>query len=100
MQNSDEEKKEVIKDSNYYYGIKVSSYRNLLYEDVLYLKIIAAKKLMKKLVLEDNMQDFHRIFDVEKAIKGNKKQLNFELGYSMADISEKINKLQKEEENV
>ena len=99
MKNSCEEKQEIIKDSNYYYGIALSSYCSLPYEDVLYIKILAAKKLMKKLVIVEDMQDHHRINDVSKAIEFNKKLL-LELGYSMATISEKINKLQKEEENV
>ena len=88
-----------MKPSSYYYDVKVETFKSMLYEDVLYTKILAAKKLLKKLVIEDDMQDYHRINDIESAIKDNK-ELLMELGYSMATISEKINKLQKEEENV
>lgn len=88
-----------MKPSSYYYDVEVETFKSMLYEDVLYMKILAAKKLMKKLVIDDGMQDYHRINDIESAIKDNK-ELLMELGYSMATISEKINKLQKEEENV
>ena len=42
------------------------------------------------------MQDYHRINDVQKAIKFNGK-LILELGYNMADITKKINELSKKE---
>lgn len=90
----------IVKDSIYYYGVDLIAYKNMGYEDVLYMKIIAAKKLLKKLVIDENMQDYHRINDVQKAIKFNGK-LILELGYNMADISKKINELsKKEKENV
>ena len=66
------------------------------YEEVLYKKILLAKKLLKKLVIDENMQDYHRINDVQKAIKFNGK-LILELGYNMADITKKINELSKKE---
>lgn len=94
------DKKKVVKDSVYYYGIDLIAYRDIGYEDVLYKKIIAAKKLLKKLVINEDMEDYHRINDVQKAIKFNGKLL-LELGYNMADICRKINKLtKKEKENV
>lgn len=93
----DNEKK-VVKDSIYYYEVELLNYKALPYEDVLYKKILLAKKLLKKLVIDENMQDYHRINDITKAIEFNKKLL-LELGYSIANISEKINELQKEDEN-
>lgn len=90
----------IVKDSIYYYGVDLIAYKNMGYEDVLYMKIIAAKKVLKKLVIDEDMQDYHRINDVQKAIKFNGK-LILELGYNMADISKKINELsKKEKENV
>lgn len=90
----------IVKDSIYYYGVDLIAYKNMGYEDVLYMKIIAAKKVLKKLVIDEDMQDYHRINDVQKAIKFNGK-LILELGYNMADITKKINELsKKEKENV
>ena len=86
----------IVKDSIYYYGVDLIAYKNIGYEDVLYMKIIAAKKVLKKLVIDEDMQDYHRINDVQKAIKFNEK-LILELGYNMADISKKINELSKKE---
>ena len=91
-----DDKTKIVKDSIYYYGVDLIAYKNMGYEDVLYMKIIAAKKLLKKLVIDENMQDYHRINDVQKAIKFNGK-LILELGYNMADISKKINELSKKE---
>ena len=90
------DKTEIVKDSIYYYGVDLIAYKNMGYEDVLYMKIIAAKKVLKKLVIDEDMQDYHRINDVQKAIKFNGK-LILELGYNMADISKKINELSKKE---
>ena len=86
----------IVKDSIYYYGVDLIAYKNMSYEDVLYMKIIAAKKVLKKLIIDEDMQDYHRINDVQKAIKFNGK-LILELGYNMADISKKINELSKKE---
>lgn len=86
----------IVKDSIYYYGVDLIAYRNMGYEDVLYMKIIAAKKVLKKLVIDEDMQDYHRINEVQKAIKFNGK-LILELGYNMADITKKINELSKKE---
>ncbi len=86
----------IVKDSIYYYGVDLIAYKNMGYEDVLYMKIIAAKKVLKKLVIDEDMQDYHRINDVQKAIKFNGKLL-LELGYNMADICKKINELSKKE---
>jgi hypothetical protein len=95
-----DDKTKIVKDSIYYYGVDLIAYKNMGYEDVLYMKIIAAKKVLKKLVLDEDMQDYHRINDVQKAIKFNGK-LILELGYNMADITKKINELsKKEKENV
>lgn len=89
-----------MKDSFYYYDVEIKDFKNLPYEEVLYKKILLAKKLLKKLVIDENMQDYHRINDVQKAIKFNGK-LILELGYNMADITKKINELsKKEKENV
>ena len=91
-----DDKTKIVKDSIYYYGVDLIAYRNMGYEDVLYMKIIAAKKVLKKLVIDEDMQDYHRINDVQKAIKFNWK-LILELGYNMADITKKINELSKKE---
>ena len=91
-----DDKTKIVKDSIYYYGVDLIAYKNMGYEDVLYMKIIAAKKVLKKLVLDEDMQDYHRINDVQKAIKFNGK-LILELGYNMADITKKINELSKKE---
>lgn len=91
-----DDKTKIVKDSIYYYGVDLIAYRNMGYEDVLYMKIIAAKKVLKKLVIDEDMQDYHRINDVQKAIKFNGK-LILELGYTMADITKKINELSKKE---
>lgn len=91
-----DDKTKIVKDSIYYYGVDLIAYRNMGYEDVLYMKIIAAKKVLKKLVIDEDMQDYHRINEVQKAIKFNGK-LILELGYNMADISKKINELSKKE---
>ena len=85
-----------MKPSSYHYGIEIKEFKNLPYEEVLYKKILLAKKLLKKLVIDENMEDYHRINDVQKAIKFNGKLL-LELGYNMADISKKINELSKKE---
>lgn len=85
-----------MKDSLYYYGIDIKEFKRLPHEEVLYKKILLAKKLLKKLVIDENMQDYHRINDVQKAIKFNGK-LILELGYNMADITKKINELSKKE---
>ena len=69
------EEMEKIKDSNYYYGIEIIKYKTFEYEDVLYIKILAAKKLLRRLVRDENMEDKHRINDVIKAIKFNEKLL-------------------------
>ena len=89
-------KTKIVKDSIYYYGVDLIAYKNMGYEEVLYMKIIAAKKVLKKLVIDEDMQDYHRINDVQKAIKFNGK-LILELGYNMADITKKINELSKKE---
>lgn len=85
-----------MKSSSYYYGIEIIKYKTFEYEDVLYIKILAAKKLLRKLVHDEEMEDKHRINDVIKAIKFNEKLL-LELGYSVADIAHKINKLEGKE---
>ena len=89
-----------MKDSSYYYDAEIKDFKDLPYEEVLYKKILLAKKLLKKLVIDENMQEYHKINDVQKAIKFNGK-LILELGYNMADICRKINELsKKEKENV
>ena len=85
-----------MKDSSYYYDAEIKSFKDLPYEEVLYKKILLAKKLLKKLVIDKDMEDYHRINDVQKAIKFNGR-LILELGYNMADITKKINELSKKE---
>ncbi len=85
-----------MKESSYYYGVEIKPFKDLTYEEVLYKKILLGKKLLRKLVINENMEDYRRINDVQKAIKFNGKLL-LELGYNMADICKKINELSKME---
>lgn len=73
-----------IKDSIYYYDIKQFN-ENDTYLNILLFKIISAKKLLRKLVIELDMQDTERINKVFKAIKFNEDLIK-ELGYSQKDI--------------
>jgi mevalonate kinase len=73
-----------IKDSIYYYDIKQFN-ENDTYLNILLLKIISAKKLLRKLVIELDMQDTERINKIFKAIKFNEDLIK-ELGYSQKDI--------------
>jgi len=78
-----------MKDSKYLYDIDLSLYKKVDYETVLIKKITAGKKLLKKLVLEDQMANSKRINDVVKATEFNEKLL-MELGYSLADVVKMI----------
>ena len=73
-----------IKDSIYYYDIKQFN-ENDTYLNILLFKIISAKKLLRKLVIELDMKDTERINKVFKAIKFNEDLIK-ELGYSQKDI--------------
>ena len=73
-----------LKDSIYYYDIKQFN-ENDTYLNILLFKIISAKKLLRKLVIELDMQDTERINKVFKAIKFNEDLIK-ELGYSQKDI--------------
>lgn len=94
-----EEKREVIKDSTYYYGVDILWFRTFPYEEVIYKKIVAAKALMKQLVRNDNMEDIYRMQKVHKAISDNH-ELLFELGYDLPTIVKKINEIEKDITNV
>ena len=78
-----------MKDSKYLYDIDLSLYKKVDYETVLIKKITAGKKLLKKLVLDDQMANSKRINDVVKATEFNEKLL-MELGYSLADVVKMI----------
>ena len=78
-----------MKDSKYLYDLDLSLYKKVDYETVLIKKITAGKKLLKKLVLDDQMKNSKRINDVVKATEFNEKLL-MELGYSLADVVKMI----------
>ena len=78
-----------MNDSKYLYDLDLSLYKKVDYETVLIKKITAGKKLLKKLVLDDQMANSKRINDVVKATEFNEKLL-MELGYSLADVVKMI----------
>lgn len=84
-------KKEVKRDSIYYFGIEVSIYKNMPYEDVLYLKIIACKTHISNLYKGDYMANYRQINDVLNRMNEVKDLLN-ELGYKMPEITKELNR--------
>ena len=65
------------KDSNYYYGVHASVFKNLTYEKALHYKIALAIKLRGELVaIPFTDRDDVRLNDVMKAIKFNEQLLD------------------------
>ena len=73
-------------DSKYLYDTDIKQYANLPYSMVLVIKIHLSKKLMKKLVIDQDMRDFQRMSEVNKAIIFNRTLLK-ETGFDDKDIS-------------
>ena len=72
-------------DSKYLYDTEIKEYGNKPYYYVLALKINLAHKLMKKLVIDQDMRDFQRMTEVNKAINFNRTLLK-EVGFDDRDI--------------
>lgn len=72
-------------DSKYLYDTEIKEYGNKPYSYVLALKINLAHKLMKKLVIDQDMRDFQRMTEVNKAINFNRTLLK-EVGFDDRDI--------------
>lgn len=72
-------------DSKYLYDTDIKQYANLPYSMVLTIKVYLAKKLMKKLVIDQDMRDFQRMAEVNKSITFNRTLLK-EVGFDDKDI--------------
>lgn len=72
-------------DSKYIYDTDIKQYANLPYSMVLIIKVYLAKKLMKKLVIDQDMRDNARMKAVHKAIQFNRELLK-ETGFDDKDI--------------
>ena len=72
-------------DSKYLYDTNINEYAELPYNRVLVIKVYLAKKLMKKLVIDQDMRDFQRMSEVNKAIIFNRTLLK-ETGFNDKDI--------------
>lgn len=77
-------------ESKYLYDTDIKQYANKPYSMVLVIKVYLAKKLMEKLVVEQNMRDNSRMSAVFKAIQFNRHLLK-EAGFDDKDISMAIN---------
>lgn len=73
-------------ESKYLYDMNINEYAELPYVKVLAIKIYLTKKLLRKLIMTDNMNDTHRMAEVFKAEKFNRELLK-EIGYDDKDIS-------------
>lgn len=75
-----------MQSAKYLYNEDMKQYAELPYKDVLLIKVNLATKLMRKLVITDNMIDNTRMSEVSKAITFNRELLK-ELGYEEQDIA-------------
>lgn len=75
-----------MQSAKYLYNEDMKQYAELPYKDVLLIKVNLATKLMRKLVITDNMIDNTRMSEVSKAITFNRELLK-ELGYEDTDIA-------------
>lgn len=75
-----------MQSAKYLYNEDMKQYAELPYKDVLLIKVNLATKLMRKLVITDNMIDNTRMIEVGKAITFNRELLK-ELGYEDTDIA-------------
>ena len=82
-------------DSKYLYDTDIKEHGNKPYYHVLVLKIHLAHKLMKKLVIDQDMRDFQRMSEVNKAITFNRTLLK-EVGFDDKDIHNAILDIEKE----
>ena len=82
-------------DSKYLYDTDIKEFGNKPYSYVLALKIYFSKKLMKKLVIDQDMRDFQRMSEVNKAITFNRTLLK-EVGFDDKDIHMAILDIEKE----
>ena len=82
-------------DSKYLYDTDIKQYANKPYSMVLIIKVYLAKKLMNKLVIEQDMRDTQRMAKVHKAIQFNKELLK-ETGFDDKDISMAIKDIEKD----
>ncbi len=73
-------------ESKYLYDMNINEYSELPYVRVLTIKIYLTKKLLRKLIISDSMNDTHRMAEVFKAEKFNRELLK-EIGYTDKDIS-------------
>lgn len=58
-------------DSKYLYDADIKDHMEKPYKDVLIIKVYLAKKLMSKLVIDNEMRDNQRMTKVHKAIQFN-----------------------------
>lgn len=82
-------------DSKYLYDTDIKEFGNKPYSYVLALKIYLSKKLMKKLVIDQDMRDFQRMSEVNKAITFNRTLLK-EVGFDDKDIHTAVVDIEKE----
>ena len=73
-------------DSKHLYDTSIEQYADRPYKDVLIIKVYLAKKLLKKLVIDNDMIDTQRMSKVHKAINFNRELLK-EIGFTDKDIS-------------
>ena len=77
-------------ESKYLYDTDIKQYANLPYSMVLVIKVYLANKLMKKLVVDQDMRDNQRMSAVFKAIQFNRDLLK-ETGFDDKDIFMALN---------
>ena len=82
-------------ESKYLYDMNINEYAELPYVKVLAIKIYLTKKLLHKLIINDNMNDTHRMAEVFKAEKFNRELLK-EIGYDDKDISLALKAIEEE----
>ncbi len=82
-------------ESKYLYDMNINEYAELPYVRVLIIKIHLTKKLLHKLIINDNMNDTHRMTEVFKAEKFNRELLK-EIGYDDKDISLALKAIKEE----
>ena len=82
-------------DSKYLYDMNINEYAELPYIRVLVIKIHLTKKLLYKLIINDNMNDTHRMAEVFKAERFNRELLK-EIGYDDKDISMALKAIKEE----
>ena len=79
-------------ESKYLYDTDIKQYASLPYSMVLVIKVYLANKLMKKLVIDQDMRDNQRMSAVFKAIQFNRDLLK-ETGFDDKNISMSLKKV-------